>query len=121
MKGIKIAGPKSRECVVINLELRLHTTHPPDFCMVKDDDNIYYCTKNQARGFCVGGDSSFFVGFMVKLPYLRLHTTYALDFWCSNTPPCLIFYSFFYFLPCFVDFFKMNGSLQYSILSEYTP
>ena len=26
------------------------------FGMVKDVDNIYYCTKNQMRGFCVGGD-----------------------------------------------------------------
>ena len=24
--------------------------------MVKDADNIYYCTKNQVRGLCVGGD-----------------------------------------------------------------
>ena len=33
-------------------------THNPlaIFGMVKDADNIYYCTKNQMRGFCVGGD-----------------------------------------------------------------
>ena len=26
------------------------------FGRIKDADNIYYCTKNQVRGFCVGGD-----------------------------------------------------------------
>ena len=25
-------------------------------CTVKDTDNIYYSTKNQVRGLCVGGD-----------------------------------------------------------------
>ena len=24
--------------------------------MIKDADNIYYCTKYQVRGLCVGGD-----------------------------------------------------------------
>ena len=50
--------------------------------MVKDADNIYYCTKNQVRGLCVGGDMAilFLVCSMGKWPYLRLHTTHALDF-----------------------------------------
>ena len=25
--------------------------------MIKDADNIYYCTKYQVRGLCVGGDT----------------------------------------------------------------
>ena len=36
--------------------LRLHTTHALDFGTVKDNDNIYYSTKNQVRGLYVGGD-----------------------------------------------------------------
>ena len=38
-------------CVVsppVGLKLRLHTTHPRDFSMVKDADNSYYCAKNQS-------------------------------------------------------------------------
>ena len=40
----------------VELKLRLHTAHIPDFGMVKDADNIYYCTKKQVRRLCVGGD-----------------------------------------------------------------
>ena len=29
---------------------------PPTSGIIKDADNIYYCTKNQVRGLCVGGD-----------------------------------------------------------------
>ena len=56
------------------------------FGMVKDADNIYYCTKNLVRGLCVGRDMAilFLVCSIVKWPYLRLHTIHALDFWCSN-------------------------------------
>ena len=36
--------------------LRLHTTHTLDFGMVKDTACIFYHTKKQMRGLCVGGD-----------------------------------------------------------------
>ena len=32
------------------------THDPPTFGMIKDADNIYYCTKNQVRGVSLGGD-----------------------------------------------------------------
>ena len=56
------------------------------FGMVKDADNIYYCTKNQVRELCVVRDMVilFLVRSMVKWPYLRLRTTHGLDFWYSN-------------------------------------
>ena len=38
------------------LKLRLRTITYLIFGMRKDADNIYYCTKNQVRGLCVGGD-----------------------------------------------------------------
>ena len=53
---MKFAGPR--------LKLRPRTEI---FGMVKDNDNIYYCTKNHVRGLCVGGDMaiSFFGDFEV--------------------------------------------------------
>ena len=33
-----------------------HSSHNLIFGTVKDTDNIYYSTKNQVRGLCVGGD-----------------------------------------------------------------
>ena len=53
------------------------------FRMVKDADNISYCTKNQVCGLCVGGDMIilFLVGSMVKWPCISV---YAHDFWYSN-------------------------------------
>ena len=59
LEGVKIAG--------FCLKRRLHTTHLI-FGIVKDADNICYCTKNQACGLCVGGDKaiSFLVRFMIK-------------------------------------------------------
>ena len=44
---------------------------------------VYYCTKNQVRGLCVGGHrvSLFLVRSMVKWSYLRLRTTHTLAFW----------------------------------------
>ena len=52
---VKTAKTKS------HLKLLLHTTklvEPTDliFGMTNDADHIYYCTTNQARGLCVGGD-----------------------------------------------------------------
>ena len=38
------------------IKIRLRTTHLHLFGIIKDADNIYYCTKNQVRGLCVGGD-----------------------------------------------------------------
>ena len=63
-------------------KLRLHTTHLHDFGMVQDAYNIYNDNKNQARRLCVGGDMVILLWNepKVKWPYLRLHTTYALDF-----------------------------------------
>ena len=37
------------------------------FDMVKDADYIHYCTKNQGRGLCVGGDTLVFVKFFGKM------------------------------------------------------
>ena len=39
-----------------NPYLRLDTTQPPDFGIVKDAANSYYCEKNRVFRLCVGGD-----------------------------------------------------------------
>ena len=55
------------------------------FGMVKGHHNIYYCTKNQVRGWCVGGDIAILLrNEPNKWPYLRLRTTHTFDFWYSN-------------------------------------
>ena len=44
-----------------------------------DADLIYYCTKNQGRGLCVGDAN------LSKIAHVFfVHTTYTLDFWYSN-------------------------------------
>ena len=76
--------------VPVELKLRLHTTPPPDFWMVKYADNIYYCTISQVRGLWIGGDMGilFLVRFTVKWPYLRLHTTHTFSkFFIYSTIP----------------------------------
>ena len=52
--------------------------------MKKNADKIYYCTNNQVRGLCVGGDMDFFRS-MVKresyhVPILRVQIIQKIIF-----------------------------------------
>ena len=77
------------DCLVsypVELKLGLHTTHPPDFWYNKNADNIYSGHKNQVPELCVSGDMVIlqWTKPKIKCPYLCLHRSHALDFWCSN-------------------------------------
>ena len=55
----KISSNIKNQSVVsfpVELKLYLHTIHLLIFGMGKDYHNIYYLTKNQVRGLCVGGE-----------------------------------------------------------------
>ena len=82
------------------------------------------------RKFFVYDDSNIIYQVKIKIKYNNIKIKYnnikikkiknkmLTIFFLKLHPSALFFTLFFYFLPSFVDFFKMNGFLQYT---RYTP
>ena len=83
--------------------------------MVNNTDNIYYCTKNQVHGLCVGGDMVilFFGSFHAKIAISAhfwefiffLGFSDFLGFFFEFTFLVFMDFRILWFLGCFLGFF----------------
>ena len=56
-RGVIPVWPRDQQ--INKIHISAYTYPTLIFGMVKDTANIYYCTKNQVWGFCVGGNMEF--------------------------------------------------------------